>query len=58
MGAGLEAGVPTVLRIELSQQQEELVGGGVQPCGQIGNGLAELFGQRRGDERAAIGLCV
>jgi len=39
----LEAVVPALLRVELSQHDQQFVRRGVDPHGQCGDGFAELF---------------
>jgi hypothetical protein len=48
--AGDEADVPAVLRVELLQQRQQFLGGGVEAGGQVGDGLAK--GMRISDAAA------
>ena len=51
VGARQEAGVPAGLRVELAEQDQEVIGGGVQARGQLRDRLAELLDRRGGRER-------
>ena len=58
VGTRQEAVVPARLRVELAEHDQQLVGGGMQARGQLGDGLAELFDRRevgRASRRTAIG---
>ena len=59
MRAGKEAVVPSGALVEVSHQDEQLIGGRVQARGEGGNGVAEIFDLARrlgrdggGQERA------